>query len=150
MTAAAPSLASLYRQAVLEHGRQPHNLRPMSHPDHLASADNPLCGDRITLYLQERAGILSDASFEGRGCTISLASASMLTDIVRGLSPGEARRLAASVIEALGSGKGGLPGELAALGEVHAYPARIRCATLAWKTLDAALDGAGRPAGTAA
>jgi len=146
MAAEAASLASLYRQTVLEHGRQPHNLRAMDEPDHVASTENPLCGDRITLYLRERAGILSDASFEGRGCAISLASASMLTDMVRGLSPAAARELAASVIEALGSGRGGLPGELAALGEVHAYPARIRCATLAWKTLDAALDGAGTPA----
>lgn len=137
---AAPSLLRLYRQTVLRHSREPHNRHAMAEPCFKGSKDNPLCGDRYTVYLHERDGMLTAASFEGDGCAISLASASMLTSEVQGLSVNEARRLAATVIETMGSGGQELPGELAALGEIHAYPARLRCATLAWKALEAALD----------
>ncbi len=148
MAEQAESLASLYQQTVLEHSREPHNLRRLSQADRQATGDNPLCGDRITVYLQETAGVVTDAAFEGCGCTISLASASMLTDLVRGKAIAEIRRLAQGVLNAFSSGNDPLPGDLAALGGVRAYPARIRCATLAWRTLDTALENAPAPAST--
>jgi len=148
MPAPEESLARLYRQTVLEHSRQPHNLGRMAQPDHQASGDNPLCGDRITLYLREKAGCITEAAFEGTGCAISLASASMLTDLVPGRPAAEVRRLVRTIMDAFTGSNGTLPGDLAALGEVRAYPARIRCATLPWKTLDAALDDAGTPVST--
>lgn len=141
-------LAQLYRETVLEHSRRPHNFRRLEAPQHQATGNNPLCGDQVTLYLQESDGVVTDAAFEARGCAISVASSSMLTEIVRGRPTAEVQRLARAVAESFASADGILPGDLAALAGVRHYPARVRCATLPWRTLRAALDGAREPVST--
>lgn len=144
----AESLARLYQATVLAHSRQPHNFRRMAGPDRQATGNNPLCGDQVTLFMREADGIVTDISFDACGCAISLASSSMLTDLVRGLATAEARRLAREVATAFNGPDGELPGDLAALAGVRNYPARVRCATLPWRTLGAALESSPAPVST--
>lgn len=144
----AEPLARLYQATVLEHSRQPHNFRRMERPDRQATGNNPLCGDQVTLFLREADGVVADISFDACGCAISLASSSMLTDLVRGLPAAEVQRLAREVAAAFSSPDGELPGDLAALAGVRNYPARVRCATLPWRTLGAALEGSPSPVST--
>jgi len=137
-------LRSLYRDIVLTHSREPHNFRRMEDPQSRAEGHNPLCGDKITMYLKRDDDTLSDVCFEAVGCAISIASASILTDMTRGQPVNKARTIAAGVLSMLeeGNDKGG-SGEMTALAGVRAYPSRVRCATLAWRTFQAALAGTG-------
>jgi nitrogen fixation NifU-like protein len=140
---ASDDLTRLYRDTVLDHSRNPRNFRSLAAPSHTATGHNPLCGDKVVLYLDIGSdGRIGAATFEGSGCAISLASASMLTELVRGQSASAARALAAQ-LEATLAGADDPPaaGDLASLSGVRAYPARVRCATLAWRTLEAALRG---------
>lgn len=150
MTAKA-DLGRLYQDIVLRHSRNPRNLRRIEAAQARAEGHNPLCGDRLTIYLAlERDGI-RDAAFEGVGCAISLASASMLTEAVTGRSTAEALALAAAVRSRLAGGDdGGELGEIEALSGVRGYPTRVNCATLPWRTLEAALTGAGQVVSTEA
>jgi nitrogen fixation NifU-like protein len=149
----SPDLRALYRERVLEHSRAPHNFRRLEHPDRLATGHNALCGDKLTMYVRLAGDRVGEVAFEATGCAISLASASLLTDIVPGRTVAEARAAVAGVMAALAPGGNppALPAgceDMAALGGVRDYPSRVRCATLAWKTLDAALAGDAAPVTT--
>lgn len=137
-------LEALYRARVMEHARAPHHHGRLAHATHEARGHNPLCGDRLTLMLAVRDERIAEVAFEGEGCALSIASASMLTDAIEGLGLDEARALRARVMAAL---TGAAPvdadalGEASALTSVRAFPARVGCVTLAWQTLVGALAG---------
>ena len=135
-------LRELYRQTVLDHSRHPHNFRRLEDADRCAEGHNPLCGDKIRLYLRLDGDRIDDLAYEATGCAISLASASIMSDQLRGLDERDARQRACDVDAALDerSTETTLPGELAALSAVRSYPSRVRCALLPWRTLRAALD----------
>lgn len=140
MTTSASELTSLYRQIVLDHSRQPRNQRRPHHYDREAEGHNPLCGDKVRIYLQLKDDTLQDISFEASGCAICLASASLMTENTTGLAVSDVRTRVENFEQALSGDGPSLRGDLAALGGVSEYPSRIRCATLPWKTLRAALD----------
>lgn len=143
-------LRDLYRNTVLEHSRHPRNFRRLEPADRTVQGHNPLCGDKITLYLRLDGDDIEDVAFEGAGCAIAMTSASIMTETVRGKSVQAANEELDQVIAQFRPAVGGQRdekealesmGDLAALGGVRAYPSRIKCATLAWKTLEAALHG---------
>ncbi len=144
-------LRELYQEVILDHGRKPRNFRRPEDANRKARGDNPLCGDRLTVYLRIGAdGAIEDAAFEGRGCAISTASASMMTEIVRGKSAAEAGRLFESFHRmCTGDGGGAAAADefaeelekLQVLSGVRQYPMRVKCATLAWHTMNAAMQG---------
>ena len=141
MNKTGTSLTDLYRQTVLNHSRQPHNCRRPATFDREAEGHNALCGDKIHVYLRMQADALADVAYEASGCAISLASASMMSDAVAGKTVSDTRQTIDDFMNGLsGLQAGKLEGELAALSGVREYPSRIRCATLPWQTLRAALD----------
>ncbi len=134
-------LRELYQEMIVDHGRRPRNFGPLADANHHAEGYNPLCGDQITVHLKCRDGLIEDARFEGHGCAISTASASLMTEALKGRSEAEARALF-DAFHALVTGGEADPaalGKLAVLGGVTAFPTRVKCATLAWHTLQAAL-----------
>lgn len=139
-------LKRLYRDIVLDHSRNPRNFRSLEAASHEATGHNPLCGDEVTIWLKmSGSGRIEDASARATGCAISLASASMLTEMVQGKDAGDARALISDVDAMLaGAPASERLGAMAALAGVQAYPSRIRCAALAWRALAFAL-GAGEP-----
>ena len=139
-------LQEMYRRTVLEHSRHPRNFRRLEAPDRTAEGFNPLCGDKITVYVDLADESIDSIAFEGTGCAISLASASMMMGAIEGRPLSEAGNIVQRAQDMFGS-DAELPAhseikDLEALGGVRAYPSRIKCATLPWKTLQAALDGA--------
>lgn len=139
-------LRDLYQELILDHGKSPRNLRPMPSCSHQASGFNPVCGDKVNLYLSCEDGVVVDVSFEGSGCAISTASASMLTQVVVGKSLediSEIRRMVGGMLTATPGAHDQEEikklGKLAAFSGVCEFPGRVKCATLAWHTLDAAL-----------
>ena len=137
-------LSRLYRETVLSHNRSPRNFRRIESATRKATGHNPLCGDKITVYLDLDADErIRDIAFEATGCAISMASASMLTEMVKNRPLGETQDLIIAACAAFSDDSGGAapPGELAALAGVRAYPSRVRCATLPWRTLESALRG---------
>jgi nitrogen fixation protein NifU and related proteins len=145
-------LRELYQDIILDHGRHPRNFRPIEHPTHTAKGHNPLCGDRVTVYLMMDGDRIADVSFEGRGCAISTASSSLMTEVLKGKTLDEARALFAQFHAKVTGGEvSELPDALEEDGErlepltgVKAYPARVKCATLPWHAFEAALkNGAG-------
>ena len=145
-------LRELYQDIILDHGRHPRNFRKIEHPTHSAQGHNPLCGDRVTVYVTLDGDRIADVSFQGRGCAISTAAASLMTEVLKGKTVPEARALFAQFHSRVtGAGPGAeLPeplGEemdrLEPLTGVKAYPARVKCATLSWHALEAALKGSG-------
>ena len=136
-------LHDLYRDVIVDHNRSPRNFRKMPSASHKAEGFNPLCGDKLTLYVQVDDGKIADISFEGSGCAISVASASLMTDMLQGRSLEEAAGVFENVHRLL-TANGGLPdptilGKVAALSGVRAFPTRVKCASLCWHTLNAAL-----------
>lgn len=133
-------LEGLYQQAIIDHDRRPHNYGKLEPPAVAVEGVNPGCGDELTLYVDDSEGVLKVA-FEGRGCAISRASASMLTDLVNGIDAAEAAALAER-FRAMLHGEEVHPslGEAAALKGVSRLHARVKCATLAWVTLEQALE----------
>jgi nitrogen fixation NifU-like protein len=143
-------LRELYQDIILDHGRHPRNFRAIEQPTHSAQGHNPLCGDRVTIYLRLDGDCITDISFQGRGCAISTAAASLMTEILRGKTIADARALFAQFHARV---TGGEPVEelseplaeelerLEPLTGVKAYPARVKCATLSWHALEAALNG---------
>jgi nitrogen fixation NifU-like protein len=135
-------LNDLYRDVILDHNRQPRNFGPLEAADTSADGVNPLCGDRLTLRLKLAGGKIEEIRFEGQGCAISTASASLMTEAVKGKTRAEAlglferihRLLTEDAAEPDGLGK------LAALSGVREYPARVKCASLCWHTLASALN----------
>ena len=135
-------LLDLYQEVILDHNRKPRNYGPMEDADSQVNGENPLCGDKLTLYVKWRDNRVENLSFEGSGCAISIASTSLMTEIIKGKTREEASDLIHLFHQALtGSGKKipELSGKLAALKGVRAYPARVKCATLSWHTLNASL-----------
>lgn len=145
-------LRELYQELVLDHGRRPRNVGRLEHANHRAEGFNPLCGDRLTLYLEVADGVIRAASFEGAGCAISTASASLMTEALKGKTPEQAQALIDSFQSLVtGRGEASVPlGKLAVLGGVREFPARVKCATLAWHTLHAALHDESEPVNTEA
>ena len=139
-------LRELYQEVILDHSRRPRNFRRPDGANREAKGDNPLCGDRVAVFLTIEDGKVADVGFEGRGCAISMASASLMTDIVKGKSESEARALFERFHGEM-TGKstchGAAAGELdklTVLSGVREYPMRVKCATLSWHTLIAALN----------
>ncbi|HEX3845778.1 MAG TPA: SUF system NifU family Fe-S cluster assembly protein [Steroidobacteraceae bacterium] len=135
-------LDDLYRDVILDHNRQPRNFGGMEHPDRSIEGFNPMCGDRLTLRVKFDGDAIGDIRFEGQGCAISTASASLMTEAVKGRSRGEALDLFQRVHRLLTDDDAqpeGL-GKLAALSGVREYPARVKCASLCWHTLASALE----------
>ena len=149
--ATASDLSDLYQEILLEHNRRPRNYRTLDDATHQADGYNPLCGDQISLQLKvgakQGAEQVADVAFQGYGCAISRASASLLTQAVKGASPADAMAMFDEFHRMLTEPDAevdyDLLGDLEMLGGVIAYPTRIKCAILPWHTLKAALDGAG-------
>jgi len=140
-------LRDLYQEVIIDHGRRPRNFGPLADANRTAEGFNPLCGDRLTLYLKVEDGVIRAARFDGAGCAISTASASLMTEALTGRTEAEAEALFAAFHGLVTDGPGAADlGKLAVLAGVRAYPSRIKCATLAWHTLHAALAGQARPA----
>jgi nitrogen fixation protein NifU and related proteins len=136
-------LRDLYQEVIFDHNRNPRNFRVMADADRQVEGFNPLCGDRLTLFLKMDGDKITDASFQGSGCAISTASVSLMTEIIKGKTETEADALFKTFHE-MTTGKDEhinleAVGKLAVLAGVREYPARVKCATLAWHTLDAAL-----------
>jgi nitrogen fixation protein NifU and related proteins len=136
------SMQSLYQELILQHYRSPRNRGTLEEPDVEISMNNPVCGDEITLQLRVAQGSVAEARFSGQGCSISQASASMMTERIKGRSLEDARRLAARFLELMhGSSEAAadpLLGDLRALAGVAKFPVRVKCALLAWNALDEA------------
>jgi len=139
-------LSELYQQLIIDHNRNPRNFGALDGANRTASGDNPLCGDQIRVYLRVTNGVIEDARFEGNGCAISQASASLMTTAVRGKSAAAALELFRAFHRMVTSPPAEAPdakalGKLAAFAGVRTFPARVKCANLAWHTLRAALEG---------
>ena len=136
-------LKDLYRDVIVDHNRKPRNFRAMPDADRKAEGFNPLCGDRLTLYVKIEDDCIADVSFDGSGCAISVASASMLTESVKGRTVRQAEELFSKMHDLLTRQDVAVDvpalGKLGALSGVREFPARVKCASLCWHTLDAAL-----------
>ena len=148
-------LRDLYQEVIIDHGRRPRNFGPLPGHNHHAEGFNPLCGDKLTIYLRLVDGVIADVRFEGTGCAISTASASLMCEALKGKSAEEAEalfvRFHALLTEAdekLAAHQGEALGKLQVLAGVREFPARIKCATLAWHTLHAALRDQDTPVST--
>lgn len=138
-------LQELYQQLIIDHGRNPRNFGKLPNANHMKEGYNPLCGDRLIVYLYEEAGIVKEASFEGSGCAISMASASLMTDALKGKTFSEVEILF-DYFHRLVMGKNDETfenklGKLMVLGGVAEFPMRVKCATLGWHTAMAAMTG---------
>ena len=138
-------MRDLYQDTILEHNRRPRNFRPIADATARQEGFNPLCGDRLTLFLKVRDGRIEDAAFQGSGCAISTSSASLMTEAVKGKTTAEADKLFEG-FRRLVTREGPPPGKdevgkLAVFSGVGEFPARVKCATLCWHTLEAALHG---------
>jgi nitrogen fixation NifU-like protein len=136
-------LRELYQETILEHSRKPRNFGILETANHKAEGYNPLCGDHYTVFLDVKDGAIQNLSFEGSGCAISKASASMMTQSLKGKTTAEAEALFTKFHD-LVTGHGDSAeemGKLAVFGGVSEFPLRVKCATLAWHTLRAALRG---------
>ena len=146
-------LRELYQQIILDHNRSPRNFRVMADADHVAQGDNPLCGDKIRVYVKLNGDVIDDISFDGSGCAISQSSASLMTTAVMGKTVAEAEELFDTFHDMVTAGvdqpadRQAL-GKLAAFAGVREFPARVKCANLAWHTLHAALGGRADPIST--
>jgi nitrogen fixation NifU-like protein len=137
-------LRELYQDVILEHSKAPRNYRELRSASHHAEGYNPLCGDHFTVYLHMEGGKIHDVSFQGSGCAISKASASMMTQAIKGKSREEAAAIFErfhQLVTGHGTAENEVLGKLAAFAGVCEFPVRVKCATLAWHTLQAALEG---------
>ena len=136
-------LSDLYQEVILDHNKRPRNFHAIEQPSHTAEGYNPLCGDRLNLYVKVEGEVITDVGFQGSGCAISKASASLMTDAIKGRTVEEARALFSrfhrmvttppdKAVEDMG--------KLSVLAGVREFPVRIKCASLAWHTLKAALE----------
>lgn len=145
------ALQDLYQEMIVDHNRHPRNFGRLPEASHVLQGNNPLCGDQLTLYLRIDTEQVQDARFDGEGCAISVASASLMTDAVKGKSIPAAQQLFEQFHQLIsGSQAQDSPdlGKLSALAGVRAYPSRVKCATLCWHTLRAALAGEADPVST--
>lgn len=137
-------LRELYQEIILDHYKKPRNFKALPGATQKAEGYNPLCGDRVTVYVEMENGIVKDVAFQGDGCAISTASASIMTEALKGKTRSEAVALFTQFHELL-TGQAVVPdpevlGKMAVFSGVRDYPVRVKCATLAWHTLKAALD----------
>lgn len=143
-------LNDLYQETIIDHSKRPRNKGALEHATHRAEGYNPLCGDRVTIELNIEDGRIADASFQGSGCAISTASASLMTEALRSKTPEEAEQTFEKFHAMLTEDK--FPAadldKLAVFSGVRQYPMRVKCATLAWHTLRAALHGEGKAVST--
>jgi len=146
-------LADLYQQTILEHNRHPRNFKKLEPADRSAEGNNPLCGDHLTVYLRFDGDVIKEIGFQGSGCAISTASASLMTAAVVGKTRVEAERLFHDFHQMVTGGPDAPTdpqtlGKLAAFAGVRQFPARVKCASLSWHTVHAALAGAAQPVST--
>ncbi len=144
-------LMALYQEVILDHNKWPRNFGELPAADHRAEGNNPLCGDQLTVYLTVAAGRIVDIRFSGQGCAISTASASLMTEALKGKSEDEAAALFEAVHKLLteqgsdeSDANGDRLGKLTVLGGIKQYPMRVKCASLPWHTLRAALERSDR------
>ncbi|HKZ98380.1 MAG TPA: SUF system NifU family Fe-S cluster assembly protein [Thermoplasmata archaeon] len=148
-----PDLRELYQETILDHSKRPRNFREIPDATATAVGHNPLCGDRVTLYVRLQGGRIADIGFQGSGCAISKASASLMTDAVKGRTTEEAQALFGR-FHAMVTGPPGAAtdakglGKLAVLAGVAEFPVRVKCASLSWHTLQAALERKAEPVTT--
>lgn len=145
-------LQELYREVILDHNRHPRNFGELDDADRVVEGVNPLCGDKMTLYLKLDGDTVEDVRFRGTGCAISVASSSLMTERVKGKTVEESMQLFDQIHTMLTAGSHSEPPEslekLAALAGVREYPTRVKCAALAWHALKAALTGEQRKIST--
>jgi nitrogen fixation NifU-like protein len=147
-------LRDLYQEVILDHSKKPRNFRELPAPSRRAEGNNPLCGDRATVYVRLEGDRVSDVAFKGSGCSISTASASMMTESVKGKSRDEVESLFTRfhdlVTAAPGQANRAAPelGKLVVFAGVSEFPVRVKCASLPWHTLKAALEGEAAPVST--
>jgi nitrogen fixation NifU-like protein len=146
-------LRDLYQEVVIDHSKKPRNFRKPEGANRSAEGINPLCGDEITVYLKLSGEVIEDIGFQGAGCAISKASASLMTAALKNKTKAEAQALFERVHSMVSEGPSGKVnpeelGKLAVLSGVWEFPARVKCATLAWHTLRSALEGSGAPIST--
>ncbi len=145
-------LRDLYQEVILDHYKRPRNFGPLEEADHKAEGHNPLCGDRVTIYLVMDGNVIRNISFQGGGCAISTASASLMTETLKGKNLAEVETLFEEFHDML-TGDPSQPaapaqGKLAVFSGVREFPARVKCATLSWHTLQAALKEQKEPIST--
>ncbi|TAK76241.1 MAG: SUF system NifU family Fe-S cluster assembly protein [Gammaproteobacteria bacterium] len=144
------SLRELYQEIIVDHGKQPRNWGQLANATHSQAGHNPLCGDKLTLYLVAQGDKIEDVRFEGSGCAISVASASLMTEVIKGKTLNEIDTLFHDFHILVTEGK--LPaadlGKLAVFSGVAEFPIRVKCATLAWHTMKAALTNETNPVTT--
>lgn len=146
-------LDDLYQEVILDHNKSPRNFRVIEHADHRAEGYNPLCGDHVTVYVNLDEGVIKDISFQGSGCAISKASASLMTAELKGKTAAQAEALFDNVHKMLTGAAddaqaAAAVGKLAILSGVCKFPARVKCASLAWHTVHSALQGGSEVAST--
>jgi len=146
-------LDELYQEVILDHNKSPRNFRAMAHANRKAEGYNPLCGDHVTVFVQLEDGVIEDISFQGSGCAISKASASLMTAALKGKNESVAQALFENVHKMLTGDASDdrvvdKVGKLQILSGVCKFPARVKCASLAWHTVNAALKGEAQPAST--
>lgn len=146
----ADDLHDLYQQVILDHSRNPCNFGKLADANRVAAGHNPLCGDHITVYLQIEKDVIRDIKFEGSGCAISKASASLMTQSLKGRTCAEALKIFKEFQQMVMTGEDGGDeiGKLVAFSGVHKFPARVKCAILSWHALAATLEGKTNPVTT--
>ena len=146
-------LRELYNDLILEHGKKPRNFRALGEGSRRLEGYNPLCGDRFTVYLKLGGDVVEDVSFQGKGCAVSTASGSIMTQLLKGKTRAEAEALFTSFHDLLtgrldAEAEAERLGKLVAFKDVPKYPVRVKCATLPWHTFRAALRGEDKPVST--
>ena len=143
-------LQELYQQVILDHSRSPRNYFKLDAANRIAEGHNPLCGDRVTVYLRLENDVIRDVSFQGEGCAISKASASIMTSALKGKTKAEVKSLFDKVHDMVTTGKMSSDdvGKLAVFAGVHKFPARVKCAILPWHAVVAAVEGKEEPVST--
>ena len=135
-------LSELYQEVILDHSKNPKNFAPLDDANRMAQGRNPVCGDQVTIFMNVEEGVIKDITFQGSGCAISKAAASMMTSSLKGKSIDQAKTLFDKVQEIVTTGEGNLDevGKLAAFAGVHKFPARVKCAMLPWRAAIAAME----------
>jgi nitrogen fixation NifU-like protein len=136
-------IADLYQELIVDHSRRPRNFGPLQDSNHEAEGFNPLCGDRVRVFLKLEDNVLHDIRFEGEGCAISMASASLMTESVKGKTKAEVEQVFSRFHDLVAGSVGGdrtALGKLAVFEGLRGFPTRVKCATLVWHTLRAALE----------
>jgi nitrogen fixation NifU-like protein len=145
-------LQDLYQELIVDHNRHPRNRRKIEHADRHAAGYNPLCGDRVTVYVTLDGDVIKDVAFEGKGCAISTASASLMTESLKGKTVAEANSYYHCFHDLVTGGHDGCGdvdlGKLEVFSGVSKYPARVKCASLVWHAVKSALDGKGETVST--